>query len=89
MSVRPSQLLGLKSGSYEAFCFDQAAWYIGSKISGELDQANQAGQRKPKGQGKVELARKRVLQKYGISGTQQGSGYADPAAFFKQQSQDD
>lgn len=80
MYSRPSQLLGLSPDSYEAYCFDEAVWYFGSTVSAELEKA---GQKKSKGQGKTESARKRVLLKYlGGKAEQQ---YADPAAFFEAQ----
>lgn len=78
LRVTPSSLLGLTSGSYEAYCLDQAVWYFGSQVQNELDQA---GQPKAKGQGKVDSARKRVFAKYMSEGSTKGQ-FADPAALF-------
>jgi len=69
--------MGLTPGSYEAYCFDQAAWYLGTTITEEL---NKAGQKRQKGEAQVEMARQRVLNKYFESGSQK---FADPAALFK------
>jgi hypothetical protein len=80
MFVPPSQLLGLTPGSYEAYCLDQAVWYFGSTVNSELEQA---GQKKSKGQGRSEAARKRVLAKYLSTGSDPvKQQYADPAALF-------
>lgn len=75
----PSELLGLTTGSYEAYCLDEAVWYLGSVISNELEQA---GQTKSKGAGKTEAARKKVLAKH--FGDGQKGQYADPALLFKE-----
>ncbi len=79
LRVTPSSILGLTPGSYEAYCLDQAVWYFGSQVQNELESA---GQEKAKGQGKVESARKRVLNKYLSDGNTKGQ-FADPAAFFQ------
>lgn len=69
--------MGLTQGSYEAFCFDQAAWYLGITITEEL---NKVGHKRQKGEAANESARKRVLDKY--LGGKQTQKFADPAAFF-------
>lgn len=70
--------MGLTEGSYEAYCLDQATWYLGSMLSQELEQA---GQKRAKGEAANEAARKRVLAKYlGDSGVEKQ--FADPAAMF-------
>jgi len=74
-------IMGLTSGSYEAYCLDQATWYLGITITGELEQA---GEKKVKGQAAKESARKRVLSKYlGTDGDSTKGQYADPAAMFQ------
>ena len=78
MRVTPSNLLGLTSGSFEAYCLDQAIWYFGSHIENEIEQA---GHKKQKGEGQLIAARKRVLSKYLDSGETKGQ-FADPAALF-------
>lgn len=80
LGVTPSSLIGLTEGSYEAYCFDQAAWYFGSIITQEL---NQAGQKKQKGEAQVEAARKRVLDKFlKKPHAAQAQQFADPSALF-------
>lgn len=70
-------MMGLTPGSYEAYCLDQAVWYMGTTITEEL---NKAGQKRQKGEAQMEASRKRVLAKYfGDSSLQQ---FADPAALF-------
>lgn len=83
MGVAPSLQLGLTPGSYEAYCLDQATWYLGTTISSELEKA---GQKKVKGEANAEAARKRVLNKYlnpSTPGAAPKKGqFADPALFF-------
>lgn len=71
--------MGLTAGSYEAYCLDQATWYLGITITEEL---NKVGHKKQKGEANNEAARKRVLKKYfgDVSGEPQ---YADPAALMQ------
>lgn len=79
MGLAPHQVLGLTTGSYEAYCLDQAIWYFGMLVTHDLEKA---GVKKQKGQAAQESARKRVLAKHlgeGDSGKRQ---YADPAALF-------
>jgi hypothetical protein len=80
MQVPPSQILGLTLGSYEAYCLDQAAWYLGITITAELDKAGRP--KKQKGEAQSEAARKRVLAKYFGDAPGSAPAYADPAAFF-------
>lgn len=70
-------------GSYEAYCLDQAVWYVGSTITSELEKAGQG--KKSKGQAKAEAARKRVLNKFLGGDTQETKMYADPADFMNQE----
>ena len=68
--------------SYVALCFDQAVGYLGTTIEADLEQA---GNKPSKGEGKVKMARERILKKYfgedyGQSAKQQQ--FSDPAALF-------
>lgn len=72
-------MLGLTSGSYEAYCLDQACWYLGITITEEL---NKAGQKRQKGEAQNEAARKRVLAKFLGEPSGGKKSYADPAALF-------
>jgi hypothetical protein len=69
----------LTPGSYEAYCLDEAAWYLGTFLEGELQKAGR--QKKQKGEAQAEAARKRVLAKYLDSG-KKSSQYMDPALLF-------
>lgn len=72
--------MGLTAGSYEAYCLDQAVWYAGVTISADLEKA---GQKRSKGEGRIQSARQRILDKYfGKTGSKQT--FADPALLFKQ-----
>lgn len=82
MSVQPSQLLGLTPGSYEAYCLDQATWYLGTFITSELEKASQP-KKKVKGQAATEGARRKVLAKY-LDDASSSKSYADPAMLFQQ-----
>lgn len=80
MKLPPSSIMGLTAGSYEAYCLDQAVWYAGITISGDLEKA---GQKRSKGEGRMQSARQRVLDRYfGESGAKQR--FADPALLFQQ-----
>ena len=75
-------MIGLVEGSYEAYCFDEAVWFLGVTINNELDSA---GQKESKESRKTKMARDLVIQKY--FGTKKssggsGSGFADPSALF-------
>lgn len=80
----PSLLLGLTSGSYEAYCLDEAVWYFGTIVENELEKAGQP-KKKSKGVAEAEAARKRLLAKYFDNGDKKSlpnQGFADPAALF-------
>ena len=47
LRIAPSEMIGLVSGSYEAVCFDQATWYLGTSITQDL---NKVGHKKAKGE---------------------------------------
>lgn len=72
-------MLGLTPGSYEAYCLDEAVWYLGTFLENELQKAGR--QKKQKGEAQAEAARKRVLNKYLNAGTTKGQ-YMDPAVLF-------
>lgn len=74
----PSEVIGLTLGSYEAYCFDQAVWYLGVTLTGKLEQV---GRKKQKGEAGQDAARTRILNKY-LDGESAKKVYADPAAFF-------
>jgi hypothetical protein len=71
-------MMGLTQGSYEAYCFDQAVWYVGTFITSELEKA---GHKPQKGEAQVKAARTKVLNKYLESADAPGQ-YADPALLF-------
>jgi len=77
--VTPSSQLGLTPGSYEAYCLDEAVWYLGTFLEGELQKAGR--QKKQKGEASAEAARKRVMGKYLTPEKTQGQ-YMDPAVLF-------
>lgn len=70
--------MGLTPGSYEAYCLDQAIWYVGTTITNEVENA---GQKKDSKTIATEQARKRALMKI-IDGPEAKGLYADPAAMF-------
>lgn len=73
--------MGLTRGSYEAYCLDQAAWFLGITIDQEIEKV---GQNRSSEDISNEAARKRVLARFlGESDTPKQT-YADPAAFFLQ-----
>lgn len=74
----PSALIGLTEGSYEAYCYDQAAWYVVTTITAEVEKV---GQKPVKGQAQKEAARTRKLQQL-LGQAESTKGYADPAALF-------
>jgi hypothetical protein len=74
-------MMGLTTGSYEAYCLDQAVWYLGTTISQELDKVGQKKDRKTVAN---EAARQRRLTMI-LDGKDNAKGqFADPAAFFTQ-----
>lgn len=72
-------MMGLTPGSYEAYCFDQAVWFFGITVEGELEKA---GRKPQKGEGALISARTGVLKKY-LGSSDVGPQFADPAAMFK------
>jgi hypothetical protein len=80
VGVRPSNLLGLKENTYEAYCLDEAVIYFGMTLQNRLEQA---GHKPSKEERKAEAARKRILdQVLSEEDEKKGSGFADPAAMF-------
>jgi len=78
LAVLPSSLLGLTTGSYEAYCFDQAVWYFGTQVSYRVENAG----RKPiKGEAAQRAAQERELKKI-LEGESATRVYSDPAALF-------
>lgn len=75
--MTPSHLVGLKRGSYEAYCLDQAVGYFGAVLQSELEKA---GRKPGKEERRAEKARERVLQRF--LGMEDVEKFADPAAFF-------
>jgi hypothetical protein len=72
-------LLGLKPGSYEAYCFDEAIWFLGVSIEQEMEKASH----KPtKEERRTTAARQRVLDKYFETEEEKDKGFADPALLF-------
>jgi len=71
-------MLGLTEGSYEAYCLDQAVWYLGTTITNELEKV---GRKPAKGEANNTAARKRLLEKM-LKGEKAKQQYADPSAFF-------
>lgn len=69
----------MQLGSYEAYCFNEAVWFFGTTVSGELEAA---GQKRNKGDGRVQSARKRVLDKF-LADPNAPKQYADPALLFQ------
>lgn len=72
-------MIGLVMGSYEAYCFNEAIWYLGVTIDSEVSKA---GTKPSKTERRERAAKERVLEKYlGKPGEDTGK-FADPAAFF-------
>ena len=79
VSARPSELIGLPSDSYEAYCLDEAVIYFGMSLEADLEQA---GHKPSKQEKRAEAMRKARLDQ--VFGTKEsGSGFADPALMFK------
>lgn len=78
MGQTPAAQMGLTSGSYEAYCLNQACWYLGISITAELDKV---GHKRQKGEASNEAGRKRVLNKY-LGDPDAKQQYADPSALF-------
>lgn len=78
--LAPSDIMGLEMGTYSAFCFNQAVWYLGTLIESEMDEASAS---KPSAEEqRARGARQRVLDRYLEPGNLKKQ-YADPAAFFQ------
>lgn len=73
----PSQLIGLPSGSYEAYCLDEAVIFFGLRLENMLESA---GHKPGKEERKAKQAQERVLNK--IFGNEKSSGFADPGLMF-------
>jgi hypothetical protein len=70
--------MGLTTGSYEAYCFDQAVWYFGNHV---MNRVEQAGRKPLKGEAQTKAAQERELKKI-LEGDGAKRVYADPAALF-------
>lgn len=80
LGVTPSSILGLKRGSFRAYCFDEALWYLGTTIEHEMEKASH----KPsKGERQAHSARQRVLDKFLGDKEEGGQKFADPALLFQ------
>lgn len=77
--MAPSLILGLTPGSYEAYCLDQATWYLGNYVNNKIDKV---GKKKQRGEAGNEAARKRTLSK--LLGEKEVKQFADPASFFSE-----
>lgn len=82
LGVTPSSMLGIESGSYEAYCIDEAVVYYGSSLEHELEKAGHKPSREDR---KIEAARQRVLDKWLTDDDEpkKQTGFADPALMFK------
>ena len=80
--VPPSSLLGLKPGSYEAFCLDQAVNYFGSYVEGELDKVGEKQSAKTR---RTQQDRERKLKQLlePPEKTDRKGQFMDPAVFFQ------
>lgn len=74
--------MGLRSGSYEAFCFDQAVSYGGNLIQAELDGVKLG---KGKNAAEAQKAKQDILLKRLLFGdkVQMSKAFRDPAERFK------
>lgn len=78
LAITPAEILGLTKGSYEAYCLDQAVWYLGNRITREVDKA---GTKPAKGQANSEATKKAKLMK--MLGEEPKKVFADPALLFQ------
>lgn len=78
MQTPPSQLLGLRPGSFEAYCLDEAVIFFGLQVESKLEAA---GHKPGKEEKRLQAAREKVIGE--IFGTKKSSGFADPALMFK------
>lgn len=73
-------MIGLTEGSYEAYCYDQAAWHLVTSVRNKVEKI---GQKKAKGQASQEAAQTKRLKKLlGLEETATPGQFADPAALF-------
>lgn len=78
---KPSEFLGLRPRSYEAYCLDEAVIYFGLTLENMLEDA---GQGKPgKEERKAIAAREQVMNEVFGKGKTNTTGFADPALMFK------
>jgi hypothetical protein len=68
----------LLSGSYEAYCLDEAVIFFGLQLENMLEEA---GNKPGKEERRARAARQNVINK--VFGKEKASGFADPAAMFK------
>lgn len=80
VGARPSEFLGLRRGSYEAYCLDEAVIFFGLRLEHMLDEA---GSGKPgKEERRAKTAREGVMNKV-FGETKKQTGFADPAVMFQ------
>lgn len=70
--------MGLTPGSYEAFCLDQAVWYLGESITNRVENV---GRKKQRGEAGQQAARERELKMI-LEGKDAKAVFADPALLF-------
>lgn len=70
--------MGLTPGSYEAYCLDQAVWYLGTSITNRLENI---GRKKQRGEAGMQAARERELTLI-LEGKDAKGSYADPSLLF-------
>jgi hypothetical protein len=70
--VRPSSLLGLAPGSWEAYCLDEAVFMWGGWVSQQLE--------KVKGKTEAQVQRGQEMKLAQILGTEGKGRFRDPAA---------
>lgn len=78
---RPSELLGLESGSYQAYTFDEAIAFYGNNLKHRLEEI-EAPKKHKNPQKYVEQKRKLLLHKE-FSGTVGGPKFKDPGLLFE------
>ena len=80
--VTPSSLLGVKTGSYEAWCLDQAVNYFGNHVEVELEKVGQKLSAKERA---LQANRQRKLEKLLDPNPEvvKKGQFMDPALFFK------
>lgn len=80
VATRPSEIIGLKASTYEAYCLDEAVIYFGTQLDNMLQEA---GHKPSKEDRRAKSAREAVLRKIFSESTDQSAGFADPALMFK------